>query len=180
MKEDPRAIRTKELIKEATYALLHEGIAIHQLSVQRITKQAKLNRTTFYLHYLDVNDLVDALIEEKRAEIHAKIQPLFLTKDYEDNHFLVALLTFLKEERTNLILLFQADQLEALLHELYVELILSRRKNTKRVSENRLIDPNVKASALVGIIMWWFKSDSPIEAAQLAAKINSMFRRPIT
>ncbi len=46
-KEDPRAIRTQEMLKNAVLTLLNEGLSINQLSVQKVTQKALLNRTTF-------------------------------------------------------------------------------------------------------------------------------------
>lgn len=179
-KIDPRSLRTKELIKEATYTLLHDGMPIHQLSVQKVTKQASLNRTTFYLHYIDIYDLIDALVQEKSDELSAKIHPLIETKEIQNESQLIQLLEFLREERENLVLLFQAEKLESLLHSLFVQLITVRRQNSKRLSKNALIDVNIKAASLVGIIMWWFKNGTLIEPTRLAEQINAMFKRPMS
>lgn len=72
MKIDPRTIRTKEMLKRAVFELLEEGVMLSQLSVQKVTKQATLNRTTFYLHYEDINHLMDDLTKEIFNEVTEK------------------------------------------------------------------------------------------------------------
>lgn len=46
-KEDSRPIRTQEMLKTALLTLLQEGHLLHQISIQKLTKRANLNRTTF-------------------------------------------------------------------------------------------------------------------------------------
>ena len=57
-KEDPRAIRSKRMIKKAVVDILIENPDISKLTVQKISKRAELNRATFYLHFLDIDDLL--------------------------------------------------------------------------------------------------------------------------
>ena len=48
---DPRIFRTRQFLRDALIDLIREkGFDIVQ--VQEITERAKLNRPTFYLHYL--------------------------------------------------------------------------------------------------------------------------------
>lgn len=75
-KMDPRTIRTKEMLKRAVFKLLNEGVMLNQLSVQKVTRQATLNRTTFYLHYEDINHLLDDLTKEIFSEVTEKITDL--------------------------------------------------------------------------------------------------------
>jgi len=55
-KEDPRTLRSREMFKSAVYSLLQEESTISNLTVQKIANKAGLNRTTFYLHYQDIQD----------------------------------------------------------------------------------------------------------------------------
>lgn len=54
---DPRVIRSRQLLQKALLELLRES-PFQFISVSDLTKRAKLNRATFYLHYLDKFDLL--------------------------------------------------------------------------------------------------------------------------
>lgn len=54
---DPRVIRTRQLLQSALLDLLAER-PFQSISVSDLTKRATLNRSTFYLHYLDKFDLL--------------------------------------------------------------------------------------------------------------------------
>lgn len=62
---DPRAIRTQQMLKEALLELLQAGIPLHKLSVQQVTEHAGLNRTTFYLHFEDLAQLQQCMLDER-------------------------------------------------------------------------------------------------------------------
>jgi AcrR family transcriptional regulator len=60
---DPRKKRTKALLNDAVITLLKER-HIATLTVKDIIDQAEVARSTFYLHFLDKDDLVDKLITD--------------------------------------------------------------------------------------------------------------------
>ena len=68
-KEDLRVKKTKELIKNCFLQLIEEK-GYSKVSVTDITSMAQINRNTFYLHYVDKEDLIDEMISEnyKRTE----------------------------------------------------------------------------------------------------------------
>ncbi|MDI2588504.1 hypothetical protein OR571_15625 [Psychrobacillus sp. NEAU-3TGS] len=76
IKEDPRAIRTQEMLKEALLTLLQEGNSLHQISIHKLTQRAKLNRTTFYLHYQNINELKEHLTHDILQGLTDKIENL--------------------------------------------------------------------------------------------------------
>ncbi len=55
--------QTKELIKNTFMSLLEHKNFI-QITVTEICKIAKINRGTFYLHYYDINDVLDEILDE--------------------------------------------------------------------------------------------------------------------
>ncbi len=56
---DPRVLRTRELIINSFAKLLVENKSIRKVSVQSVTKTARVNRVTFYAHFRDKYDLLD-------------------------------------------------------------------------------------------------------------------------
>ena len=61
--EDRRVRRTKQLIKQSLIELMHEK-PFKDITVKDITERADLNRGTFYLHYVDIYDLLSKIEDE--------------------------------------------------------------------------------------------------------------------
>jgi len=59
--KDPRAVRTKNLIKES-FAYLLEEKDFKYITVNDITTKATINRATFYAHYTDKHILLEEFI----------------------------------------------------------------------------------------------------------------------
>ncbi|MDY6872605.1 MAG: TetR/AcrR family transcriptional regulator [Chloroflexota bacterium] len=59
---DPRVRRTQSYILDAFRALLSEK-AFKSITVKEITERAGINRTTFYAHYQDKFDLLNAALQ---------------------------------------------------------------------------------------------------------------------
>jgi len=72
---DPRVVRTRSLLRQALVQLAAER-NFNTLSIQEVTDRAGLNRTTFYLHYTGLHELLEdctrALFDEMRAKIYAQ------------------------------------------------------------------------------------------------------------
>ncbi|KWX69711.1 HTH-type dhaKLM operon transcriptional activator DhaS [compost metagenome] len=61
--EDPRVVRTRQLIREAFRELLqHKGF--DAITIKDIAQRATINRATFYVHYEDKYALLDEIIEQ--------------------------------------------------------------------------------------------------------------------
>lgn len=69
MKTDLRVLRTKQFIKNAFYELLKEK-TFDKISISDISSRAMINRNTFYLHYIDKQDLLDSLFSEAITLLH--------------------------------------------------------------------------------------------------------------
>lgn len=63
VKNDPRSRRTRHLLKSALNDLLAKK-KFHEITVQDITAQAEVNRATFYAHFVDKYDLLNAGIRD--------------------------------------------------------------------------------------------------------------------
>ena len=176
-KMDPRTIRTKEMLKRAVFKLLNEGVMLNQLSVQKVTNQTTLNRTIFYLHYEDINHLLDDLTKEIFNEVTEKITDLNHIHLLNEKEHLVELLNYLASQRHALRLLFQFEQFEKVLFQLMKQLIDTRRLNSDQVTSNSLVDSNIKAASIVGVISWWLKGGGHFTAAYIADQIHLMYRR---
>lgn len=60
---DRRILRTRQMLREALMELI-EVKGYDGISVRQLTEKAGLNRGTFYLHYRDLQDLLDQCAED--------------------------------------------------------------------------------------------------------------------
>lgn len=71
--EDRRVRKTKRLLKESFIELMSEK-QIKDITVKDLTERADLNRGTFYLHYLDIYDLLNQMEDEVIENVSMMIQ----------------------------------------------------------------------------------------------------------
>lgn len=175
-KEDPRTIRTREMFKQAVLTLLQDGTPISSLTVQKVAQQAGLNRTTFYLHYQDIGDLVAQLTDEIVQELTGKVEALIELQDLSEKKQLIQLLDYLYTQRHHLLVLFQMEQFEAQLLALMKKLIETRRETSKKLVNRSYVAPDIKAASVVGIIMWWLRNGLQHSSEYIADQIHLMYR----
>lgn len=72
-KGNQRAVQTENKIKWVFLKLLEEK-GINHISVSEICSRAEIHRTTFYVHYKDVADLMEHLV----SEMYQQIMDMFL------------------------------------------------------------------------------------------------------
>ena len=175
-KEDPRTIRTQEMLKEALLTLLQEGYSLHQISIHKLTQRANLNRTTFYLHYQNINDLKEHLTNDILQVLTDKIENLTSIFDRNRKELLIQLLDYLLEQRNHILALIQFEEIEKHLLLLMKDLIINRRSQSKNIGKKIIVDPDVKTASIIGIIMWWLKDGLHLDSAYIAEQINLMYR----
>src|SRR5690625_1827057 len=77
-KVDPRVTRTRKLLIEGLKSLIiKEGY--RQITVRKIVQQAEVNRSTFYLHFQDKQDILDKMEEDMLYELKQSLKYLSYT-----------------------------------------------------------------------------------------------------
>ena len=93
MDRNQKFIKTKNKIEKAFIELIDEK-GFEQVSVSDICDKAGLNRTTFYTHYFNINDLLEKLENEKMMELTNRFTDKELKNNFEK---IRAALSFVKE-----------------------------------------------------------------------------------
>jgi AcrR family transcriptional regulator len=174
---DPRSIRTREKLRFALIDLVsrrHSSI----LTVQDITQEAGINRTTFYLHYQGVHELIEdcanTLFDELREGIYSK-RPLAYRNDA------IALMPFVESVFNHLekhelfyraVLGKQGDPMfrglfRDVISELVFEPVIAKRPGKALESELEMI-LGFFSDGSIGIAIWWLENGRPISAERAA------------
>ncbi|WP_257452171.1 TetR/AcrR family transcriptional regulator [Archangium lipolyticum] len=72
---DPRVQRSRAMLRDALLGLIRER-GFDAISVQDITERAQLNRSTFYLHYRDKDELLTQVMRDMILELSRRSHAL--------------------------------------------------------------------------------------------------------
>ncbi|MCO7124510.1 TetR family transcriptional regulator C-terminal domain-containing protein [Sporolactobacillus shoreicorticis] len=174
--DDPRVQRSKRMFKDALISLIEEYPDRSKLTVQNIADRAELNRATFYLHYHDVKDLMQQMIDEMLSELRSLLKP----KDEQAKESFSG--------RTRLITFIDYFYKNASFYNIMLENKAFRRKvfsvildivmywEPRRTTRNPHPLPNeIIASSTLGIISWWLEEGTPYSPNYLANLIIQLF-----
>lgn len=178
-KSDRRVRRTKTLLENALLTFLRDR-PLKDVTVKELCEAADVNRSTFYLHYKDVYDMMDQI----EAELYDKFEALIAAYPphslQENTHALVYdIFCFIDENAKLCAILFGENgdlsflaSLKYSMRRLYLETVT----NITHSEDIKSIDYSYSyiASGFVGLIESWLSSDrreSPEEMATLAGNI---------
>ena len=176
-KTDPRAIRSRKVLKEAAVFLLSENPVISALTVQKITNQAELNRATFYLHFEDINDLLRQLVYDIFDDLSQKLMPLLEVERLKDEEKLLAFLDYFYHNRKLFAVLFEDPRFKKKMHEALKTFIQARRDARGLEKTENLVSLDILAASLLGIIMWWIKEGTEFSSQYIANQISLIHRK---
>lgn len=80
---DRRTKKTQKAIKEAFLYLLQQK-PINKITISEITDRADIGRGTFYIHYTDIFDLQNKIIDETIADLERIFDTAYTEKEGED------------------------------------------------------------------------------------------------
>ncbi len=98
-KNNQRYQETEKLIQNTLLSLAQEK-DIHKVTVRAICEKAHINRSSFYLHYLDIHDLIDKMGREMMKEIGEMMRHSDSVIDFFlDPDSMAQMIGFVKEHR---------------------------------------------------------------------------------
>ena len=169
MQETRRVRMTKKMIKDAYIELL-ENSPDKRLSITEICQRADINRSTFYIHYEDVNQLAkeieDELLDQipypamSEGSLSQKDQYLDLLKDTFE---------YIKENKKQFVLLLsQLDNSD--FKKKIISTVLDKYKAVT-ISDDSLLSKYgymFCINGVVGLLQEWIKDNFPISSGELA------------
>lgn len=175
-KQDPRAIRSKQMIKKAAVNLLIENPDISKLTVQKIAKQAELNRATFYLHFLDINDLLKQIVYDIFDDLSLQMSPSMVIDDLSNKEHLIMFLDYFYKHRKIFAVLIEHPGFKKKLHMVLKESIVIQRERKGTVTTEVTLSMDILASSILGIIMWWLKDGVYFSSEYMAKQMIELYR----
>jgi len=176
-KPDPRALRSKRVLKEAVISLLNENPDIALLTVQKIADKAELNRATFYLHFQDINDLLRYIAQDIFNDLSQTLTPLLEVKELKNEERLLAFLDYFYQHRKLFAVLFEGPRFKVKMHEVIKEFIQQRRNTRGIEKSDDLVSLDLLAASLMGVILWWIKDGTYYSSEYIAHQINLMYQK---
>ena len=82
MLSDKRKQKTISCIKQAFMQLCKDNVA-SQITVSKLASKAQINRTTFYLHYQSVNDVMQDIDNDLKVRISSYVDAIDIDAVYE-------------------------------------------------------------------------------------------------
>ncbi|MEH7504093.1 TetR-like C-terminal domain-containing protein [Neobacillus drentensis] len=180
---DPRVLRTRQLIKDALIDLLQE-FELNKITVNRIAERATINRVTFYLHYHDIQDMLEKMAQDMAKDIECIMMSTktnMNSSEEIDSMKLINLLQHIAENAK-----FYKVVLGSSRTPIFTERLL--KILTKSITERTEIDSILAttdiqrdiaiwhgSSALIGTIVAWLRKDMPYTPQFLAKQLYMLF-----
>ena len=176
---DPRVIRTRNLLMDALMDLVAKK-NFASLTIQDVTNQAGLNRTTFYLHYCGLHELLEdsarTLFNQMRVEIYANIPPDFQQDSTRLEPFVESVFRHLAQHEKfyRAMLGKQGDPFfRALFQNLLSELIFEPMADEIPEDPDHQFEMTQRffSSGFAGIASWWLENEMPISPKEASLQI---------
>lgn len=98
-KVDRRVIKTRRQLKKGLAALMKEK-SVNQITVKELVEEVDINRSTFYLHFKDIQNLLREIEENMEAQIKRAIEEHPIVSGNENAfYFIEDMFRVLDEER---------------------------------------------------------------------------------
>ena len=175
-KNDSKYFYTASLMNSAILALL-EKKDIEFITITEITKKAGVNRSTFYLHYDSVNDLLEETIENLNKEFLKSFEKVNITEINNKNDafwitesYLIPYLNFCKQYKRVLKLVYQKPQLfnvQNAYKKMYDKLFYPAISMYLKNENERVYKLEYFTQGVVGIVHKWIELDCQTEIAEV-------------
>ncbi|MGN0631180.1 MAG: TetR/AcrR family transcriptional regulator [Ruminococcus sp.] len=104
--KDARIKRTRKCLEESLLRLM-ETKNIKDITVRELTERANINRSTFYLHYSDINDVIKSIEQNLLRGFYEKLAEDNRVRTIQEEvyHFMEVVVMFLQENRHTLLII---------------------------------------------------------------------------
>lgn len=98
---------TKKIIHEEFAKLLYKKRSIAKISVTELVKNAKINRSTFYMHYSNIYEVAEDI---KNETLHAFFDDIVIKNKYDIETFFDQIYKYIKKNNSFFKLIFASNE----------------------------------------------------------------------
>jgi AcrR family transcriptional regulator len=179
--DDPRVVRTKTLLRSSLMELAAEK-SYASLSVQDVTEHAGLNRTTFYLHYKGMHELLEDCVHTLFTELHEQVLPENTSirgmDSLQTEHLVTSAFEHLaahKEFYCAMLGKHGDPYFRARFQELLAELIFEPiARQSPGFSKDQRFEITLQffSAGFIGMAAWWLEKDMPLTPSEAARQVT--------
>lgn len=176
IKIDKRVRKTKKHLRDALIKLMKEK-KVNKITVKELTELADVNRSTFYLYYDDIFDMVDK-VESEIIENFSLVFEEFSTKDstYENTlSFFIYVFKFVKDNSDICEILLGPDGEYSFMEKFKVAINTSQPNliSKKTRLKNEFFLPFI-ISGCIGTIQHWLEGEMKSSIEDIACFVTDM------
>lgn len=189
---DRRVRKSQQAIKNALVSLINE-VGLENITVSSLCKKADINRSTFYLHYENIDDLIQSIESELSSHITSSISPLetddiLMDQSLLTNLFITILKSIKAESELVLALIATSDtsRTRITIEQVIENLILDRMNsvvNARPIHKELNVSPTYIAvlfsSIFTSILTEWLVNGLNESPEELAHFITETAYQPI-
>lgn len=184
-KEDRRIKRTKALLKQGLIEIMNEK-SVKDITVKELVERVDINRSTFYLHYADIYDLLHEIENTLMNEIKNIFDAYSSIEQLEESYaFLLTLFKTFENNRNLCRVLVNVNSSSGFIQEM--EETLEEKIRTKLDSlleDSSMISSNsyiFYRCGCIGLLKYWITTDAPETPEEMAKEtyhlvVNSLQR----
>lgn len=186
---DRRVRKTKQQIRDSFVELVNE-IGLKSITVSNLTENADINRGTFYLHYENIDDLVDKLQAEIVEALRNITRPLDPHSIIHNRDELTPILIRVTEAVTE-----HSDVIKALVgahgapsfrvtwEQIISNLVLEKFYEVEKNDRSDILSENYLAilisSIYIGVILEWMETGMAESPEEIASFISEYGIKPV-
>lgn len=190
-KTDLRVLRTRSSIKKAFFDLLKKK-NYNKITIQDIAEEAFISRNTFYLHYLDKEDLLEKFVDEclnnlrestETDQIIYSLDEFGYEEFFENNKRLFKTIEDNLETYKVILLELNSSYVTTQFTEMIVSHIVDGLKASKGMSTSYDKDiylyAEYMASGLIGLIRYWIRNRDSHTVEEVSQILVDMYSQDL-
>lgn len=173
---DRRIRRTKKLLLNSLTKLMLQK-KINRITVTELTELADVNRSTFYLYYKDIYDMIDKVETEMFVELSSELKKLYTHGARHENvlSFFIYVFEFIRENSNFCKVLLGPEGDSTFLNKFKEAIIASQPPETPSINGigSRYYMPFF-ISGCIGTIQQWLEDDMKVPPEEIAVFVISL------
>jgi AcrR family transcriptional regulator len=173
---DRRKRRTKKLLMKSLTSLMREK-KINKITVTELTELADINRSTFYLNYKDIHDMIEQIETEMFDEFNQQLEKLYICDPSRENtlSFFMFVFEFVKDNADICKVLLGQDGDYTFLNKFKVAIMESQPPIVHKLDKtcSRYFMPFAVAGC-IGAIQQWLQDDMETSPRDISEFIISL------